>query len=407
MNYTLSSDDPFNTTLSAHGRPVYSFQTYAPPTVPRLTTLVLALDPSSSTGHTVPPRSSTLPPPPPSSMSMMSSGSRRSHGPPHAHGHVPAPSLYSTAPSALSELASVAPSTFSLPSLIPGSRSRRERERDADRATRDRDRAQANGQVQPYAYENHSRAPSAREIARDEKRRVHAPPPAAAQEPFVPPRAPFPPDVKRRPGQPDPYPQGQQQSQPQEQQQQQQEDVRGHGHGHPPPPRHAFSSDNLHSPSAGGRHDRPDPNRRRTMVDDREGGSVHSSRPGSRIREGDRRSGKAAEVARVAWLAPGRVLVLVGERAVGVHKRLWGSSRTFTAANGVSYKWSFTDDGATLTTNDGKRAQAATYTSVRGNGVGARLQLTPHGTSIRDDIFATLVCVLGERRGADKMDDVR
>ncbi|KAF8126629.1 hypothetical protein EV363DRAFT_1337946 [Boletus edulis] len=109
-----------------------------------------------------------------------------------------------------------------------------------------------------------------------------------------------------------------------------------------------------------------------------------------------------AEVGRVVWQSgrPGTVVVHGHELSINKSK-FFSSSRTFTALNGQSYKWSFENDSSLMASNDSKQAPAATYLpSTRSNP--GLIHITPHGLTITGDVFVTFVCVEGERRNAQR-----
>ncbi|KAH7890120.1 hypothetical protein F5I97DRAFT_1850258 [Phlebopus sp. FC_14] len=106
------------------------------------------------------------------------------------------------------------------------------------------------------------------------------------------------------------------------------------------------------------------------------------------------------EVGRVVWQSgkPGTVVVHGHELYIS-RGGFFGSSRTFTALNGQSYKWTFEGGSSLMASNDSKQAPAATYTpSARSNP--GLVHLTPHGLTITGDVLVTFVCTEGERRNA-------
>ncbi|KAG6334027.1 hypothetical protein ID866_5058 [Astraeus odoratus] len=113
-----------------------------------------------------------------------------------------------------------------------------------------------------------------------------------------------------------------------------------------------------------------------------------------------------AELGRIVWQS-GRpsTVVVHGHELYIARSKLWGSSRTFTALNGQSYKWSF-DNGSSLVSqnmasNDSKQAPAATYSPPTGLNPGL-IHFTPHGLTITGDVLVTFVCVEGERRNSQR-----
>ncbi|KAI6110276.1 hypothetical protein EDD16DRAFT_1246966 [Pisolithus croceorrhizus] len=109
-----------------------------------------------------------------------------------------------------------------------------------------------------------------------------------------------------------------------------------------------------------------------------------------------------SELGRIVWQSgkPGTVVAHGHELHIAKSK-LWGSSRTFTALNGQSYKWSFDNGSSLMASNDSKQAPAATYTpSTRSNP--GLLHFTPHGLTITGDVLVTFVCVEGERRNSQR-----
>ncbi|KIJ63393.1 hypothetical protein HYDPIDRAFT_182350 [Hydnomerulius pinastri MD-312] len=108
------------------------------------------------------------------------------------------------------------------------------------------------------------------------------------------------------------------------------------------------------------------------------------------------------ELGRVVWQSgrPGTVVVHGHELYINKHK-FFGSSRTFTALNGQSYKWTFDGGSSLMASNDSKQAPAATYSpSARSNP--GLIHITPHGLTITGDVLVTFVCVEGERRNAQR-----
>ncbi|OAX37496.1 hypothetical protein K503DRAFT_857318 [Rhizopogon vinicolor AM-OR11-026] len=106
------------------------------------------------------------------------------------------------------------------------------------------------------------------------------------------------------------------------------------------------------------------------------------------------------EIGRVAWQGgrPGTAVVHGHEMFVN-KSSFFSSSRTFTALNGQSYKWTFHEGSALMASNDSRQAPAATYTpATRTNP--ALLHITPHGLTITSDVILSFVCVEGERRHA-------
>jgi len=109
-----------------------------------------------------------------------------------------------------------------------------------------------------------------------------------------------------------------------------------------------------------------------------------------------------SEVGRVVWQSgrPGTVVVNGHELSIN-RSKFFSSSRTFTALNGLSYKWSFENDSSLMASNDSRQAPAATYLpSTRLNP--GLIHITPHGLTITGDVLVTFVCVEGERRNAQR-----
>ncbi|KIJ07855.1 hypothetical protein PAXINDRAFT_173231 [Paxillus involutus ATCC 200175] len=112
--------------------------------------------------------------------------------------------------------------------------------------------------------------------------------------------------------------------------------------------------------------------------------------------------GNEVELGRVVWQSgrPGTVVVSGRELCINKNK-FFGSSRTFTALNGQSYKWSFDGGSSLMASNDSRQAPAATYSpSTRLNP--GLIHITPHGLTITGDVLITFVCVEGERRNAQR-----
>ncbi|KAH7911103.1 hypothetical protein BJ138DRAFT_28732 [Hygrophoropsis aurantiaca] len=106
------------------------------------------------------------------------------------------------------------------------------------------------------------------------------------------------------------------------------------------------------------------------------------------------------EVGRVIWQT-GRAALIIHGREVTIHRSIFGSSRTFTAANEQSYKWSFHEGSSLLASNDSRQAPAATFTPSNKLNPGL-LHLTPHGLTFLDETILTFVYVEGERRNAQR-----
>ncbi|KAH7924069.1 hypothetical protein BV22DRAFT_1013988 [Leucogyrophana mollusca] len=106
------------------------------------------------------------------------------------------------------------------------------------------------------------------------------------------------------------------------------------------------------------------------------------------------------EVGRVIW-HPSRAALYVDGRELSVHRSIFGSSRTFTASNEQSYKWTFHEGTSLLASNDSRQAPAATFTPSNKLNP-ALLHLTPHGLTFVNEIILTFVYVEGERRNAQK-----
>ncbi|KAN0075557.1 hypothetical protein V8E55_011580 [Tylopilus felleus] len=109
-----------------------------------------------------------------------------------------------------------------------------------------------------------------------------------------------------------------------------------------------------------------------------------------------------SEVGRVVWQSGRpRTVVVHGHELSVSRSTFFSSSRTFTALNGQSYKWSFENESSLMASNDSKQAPAATYfPSTRLNP--GLIHITPHGLTITGDVLVTFVCVEGERRNAQK-----
>ncbi|KAF9228962.1 hypothetical protein BS17DRAFT_799526 [Gyrodon lividus] len=108
------------------------------------------------------------------------------------------------------------------------------------------------------------------------------------------------------------------------------------------------------------------------------------------------------EVGRVLWQSgrPGTVVVHGRELCINKSK-FFGSSRTFTAVNEQSYKWTFDGGSSLMASNDSRQAPAATYSpSTRSNP--GLIHITPHGLTITGDVLVSFVCVEGERRNAQR-----
>ncbi|EGN96459.1 hypothetical protein SERLA73DRAFT_186196 [Serpula lacrymans var. lacrymans S7.3] len=108
------------------------------------------------------------------------------------------------------------------------------------------------------------------------------------------------------------------------------------------------------------------------------------------------------EIGRIEWQSAHAAIVRIGLRDVVVHRsKLFGSSRTFIAVNGQSYKWKFREGSSWLSSNDSKKAPAATFTPLSGHNP-ALLHVTPHGMTILEDVIVTFLYVEGERRNSEK-----
>ncbi|KAG1769021.1 hypothetical protein EDD22DRAFT_192742 [Suillus occidentalis] len=104
------------------------------------------------------------------------------------------------------------------------------------------------------------------------------------------------------------------------------------------------------------------------------------------------------EIGRVVWQSGRPGTAVVHGHEIYVNKSsFFSSSRTFTALNGQSYKWTFNEGSALMASNDSRQAPVATYTPATRSNPGL-LHITPHGLTITGDVILSFVCVEGERR---------
>lgn len=104
------------------------------------------------------------------------------------------------------------------------------------------------------------------------------------------------------------------------------------------------------------------------------------------------------EIGRVVWQSGRPGTAVVHGHEIYVNKSsFFSSSRTFTALNGQSYKWTFNEGSALMASNDSRQAPVATYTPATRTNPGL-LHITPHGLTITGDVILSFVCVEGERR---------